>query len=292
MIDNCKRLGLLNFNADTHWDVEHMYVGLKWKKVINAHHRPQDDKYGSHIKEERSQHLVEDKYPGWGCGIIRDSFTEMNAITKQYRMPGNYAVLGGHPGPTVLIPKSDTVMNALSYLNPLNFTWPWSAKPEKIASPELVECHEKSCKHPVVLWDKPGATNETIHASVFARFTEVKKGMVMKVYQWDPESLRGFRVDTSRDPKTDFKREPCSEPEGSEIPYKFKWRGTCCLHQGKYFEMYEEPDDYYQGGLMEQLRNHDPKFWETSPLVEKQVYADWLEEGFNYQDWLKAQGRK
>ena len=84
---------------------------------------------------------------------------------------------------------------------------------------------------------------------------------------------------------------PSNEPEGSEIPYKFKWRGTCCLHKEKYFEMYEEPDDYYADGLMGQLRYHDPKFWEASPLAEKRVYAAWLDEGFDYQAF-KAQGRK
>ncbi|KAF8441143.1 hypothetical protein BGX38DRAFT_1331974 [Terfezia claveryi] len=175
MIDNCKRLGFLTFNADTHWDLEHINQGRKWKKTINGHHRPQDDKYGSHIQGARDAYLVENEYPGWGCGIIRDSFSEMNAITKQVRMPGNYAVLGGHPGPTVVIPKIDNVINALSYLNPLSYTWPWSAKGAKVASPEPVECREQSCKHPIVKWDQPGATNETIHASVFARFMEVQK---------------------------------------------------------------------------------------------------------------------
>lgn len=285
MIDNCKQFGLLDFKSDTHWDMEHAYESLKWKKTINGHHRPQDDKYGSHIQNDRDSNFVESEYPGWGCGIIRDSFSEMNAITKQVRLPGNYAKLGAHPGPTVVIPKSESVVNALLYLNPLSYTWPWSATVVKVqtAPPEPVECQEQTCTHPIVKWDQPGATNETIHASVFARFKKVQEGMEMKVYQWNPESLQGFRVNTSKDPKTDFRREPCSEPEGSEIPYKFKWKGTCCLHEGKYFEMYEEPDDYYKDGLMEQLRIHDPKFWATSPLAEKLVYAEWLDEGFDYQ---------
>jgi len=288
MIDNCKSLGLLDFNDDVHWDRQN---SLKWKKTINGHHRPQDDKYGSHIQKDRDYDLVESEYPGWGCGIIRDSFSDMGAISMQFRMPGNYAVLGGHPGPTSVIPKNGSVVNALSYLNPFSYTWPWSAKLVKVASPESDGCREDTCKHPIVLWDQPGATNETIHASVYARFMGVKKGMVMKVQQWNPESLRGFRVNASKDPTADFEREPCSEPEGSEIPYKFKWRGTCRLHEGKHFEMYEEPDDYYKDGLMEQLRNHDPKFWETSPLVGTQVYEEWLDEDFDYHEWLKAKAK-
>lgn len=285
MIDNCLRLNLLTFNADTNWGPEHVNMGRKWKKTINGHHRPQDDKYGSHIDEERQVDLVENEYPGWGCGVIRDSFVEMTgAVSKQFRLPGNYAVLGVHPGPTVVIPKLDPVRKALSYLNPLGYTYLWQGTPVKVAADEPVMCGDPNCKHPISMWDQPGGTNETIHASVFARFQAVKAGKVMKVEQWNPRSLQGFRVDVhSEDPKTDFKREACApRPMGLDVPYVFKWRGTCCKDQSKYFEMYEEPDDYYKDGLMEQLRVHDEEFWKKSPLEEQQVYAKWLDKNFKY----------
>ncbi|KAF8415790.1 hypothetical protein BGX38DRAFT_1245163 [Terfezia claveryi] len=173
--------------AGAHTDIgEHINQGRKWKKTINGHHRPQDDKYGSHIQGARDAYLVENEYPGWGCGPHA----------------GNYAVLGGHPGPTVVIPKIDNVINALSYLNPLSYTWPWSAKGAKVASPEPVECREQSCKHPIVKWDQPGATNETIHASVFARFMEVQKARAMQ------------------------------RAGGVRNPLQFKWRGPAAYIKG------------------------------------------------------------
>lgn len=279
MIDACLRLNLLKFNASIDWTAR--TLGRKWKKIINAHHRPQDNKYGSHIATDRAAGKVESSYPGWGCGIITDSYKEVGlfapAIGWQYRAPGNYTTLGEHPGAKGPVPKFQAVKDAFSWLIPGGkSSTPSAAEPER--------CEDPSCKHPLQTnrWQQPEGTNETIHASVYARFLAQKNGQAMKVAEWNPVSLSGFRVDATGKATVDIRRKPCS-PE--EAPYKFKWVGACMVHKDKVFEMYEEPDDDYPDGLMQQLRVRDNKFWETDPgpIPEVDEYRVWLAKGFNLQ---------
>ena len=273
MIDNCKKRDLLDFNVR----------GMKWEKLINGHHRPQDDKYGSHIRDERNKQRVEDTYPGWGCGVIRDSYAEFlhgigSAGRWQYRAPGNYATNKGkeqqHPGDWGV---GFDVKSAASWLNPLSHLQ-GKKEPETVPT-----CDSPMCRH--LMWDEPGSTNETIHATVYKRFeAQVKSGSPMKMMQWNPKSLELFRKNNTGKANVDFNREEFTHKDG----YKFKWTGFCILHKDKKFEMWEEPDDDYTGGLMEQLRKHDVDRWKIpNPKVPASKYDSWLSKGFELKEFNK-----
>ena len=125
-------------------------------------------------------------------------------------------------------------------------------------------CKDPECRHPDPDNEVPvsGATNETIHASVFARYqgsiqerTAVERTELVKLEKleelnnhraqfrreiaiplltWDPEALGVFRYE-----------KPTTEPERyHRVKSQFgawKWTGRC-LKTGKLFDMWEEPD--------------------------------------------------
>ena len=308
MIDNCRNF--LAFNNNIDWEEEDK--GRKWKKIINAHHRPQDHRIGSHIEEARVAGEIENVYPGWGLGIIRDSYGEflngIGGMEWQYRAPGNYAKRNEHPGQwglrAVPLPTMDTFKNA-----PSTFWSYWKSE-----EPQTI-CKNSGCHHPVQLWNQIGATNETIHATVYTRYKKQQEARDKKqqkeldpkqqkewtqeqhkawkkqqveeernrerLKKWNPKSLDQFREkDSDR-----FHRVECAQPEGGGR-YKNKWVGSCLLHKGKQFEVWEEPDDEVgkenDPRLMEQLRTHDDDFWNKSHVEGVNKDVPWLELKFEY----------
>ena len=123
------------------------------------------------------------------------------------------------------------------------------------------------CVHPGNKAPVKGATNETIHASVFARYQgsikertaeeraevirlekleelnehKAKRGqdkaVAVSILTWDPEALSGFRHDKPTTESGRYRREYVKEVGA------WKWTGRC-LKTRKLFDMWEEPDAY------------------------------------------------
>lgn len=239
-------------------------------------------------------------YPGWGAGTIYNSFNGSSSyVTWQYRAPGNY-IPGTHPGPSgvgplppinVALPIS---LPSLSSLNPFKYFKKQteydkiveSLQPPPVDPPTYLlpaedtsYCSDSACCHPSRLGKFPRdsdgnpilspnsqfATNETIHASVYARFKAIqptskdpkfretekarqtsksklypqKKGeekrVTVSLLDWNPGALDAFKeTDKAKSKEERYRREV--HPSGAVL-----WIGTC-FRTGKLFEMLEEPD--------------------------------------------------
>ena len=237
MIDQCTNHGnLLEFNSRT------------LEVLITRHRNPGDYRDPFHKGGECH-------YPGWGCGTIYDSFKGSNAyLMWQYRCPGNYSKkIGEHRGdlgvlqlPAVKLPK-------------------WVPYLGKKLPHSDEYCDDPECLHPSNKAPVKGATNETIHASVFARYhrgelgrtgvleLEEPEGQKIKhqsehgqdkvipvpLLTWDPEALGVFRHEKPTTESTRYRRERVEVGDPKALAWK--WTGRC-LKTGKLFDMWEEPD--------------------------------------------------
>jgi len=316
MIDNCQdKLGFdVSRVPASKWnspeELKHDAPGKKWKKIINGHHRPGDMKYGSGITESRGKGWVERKYPApdwdcgtkeniysghdWGCGIVRDSYDEFKGVRWQYRCPGNYSVCDkGHqkaaPGSWGVSRLSVTgTLTAASYLNPWSYNWKNSSNTN-----ESRLCTDPSCSHQLAPQSHAtGATNQTIHPSVFTRWQAAEKARqdakdgkgIRSEYEketgelirhqsdwlkdWNPKSLEHFRRDKERR----------------------VWIGKCAVHEDKEFEIPEEPEIICaDGGMLQQLLAHDPKTWDEptiAPLTKARDWTFWCEKDFDCAEYM------
>jgi len=236
MIDQCTKHGnLLQFDR------------RRLEFLVTRHQNPGENKDPFHTGGDRH-------YPGWGCGTIYDSFKGSNTfLTWQYRCPGNYCKIGEHRGDTGVLQLP--AVKWPKWVPYLGGTVPHSDE----------YCTDPECLHPGNKAPVKGATNETIHASVFARYkgsiqertaeeraeivklekledlnihrAELKKerAIAVSLLTWDPEALSVFRYEKPATQSERYRRVK------DQAVGAWKWTGRC-LKTGKLFDMWEEPD--------------------------------------------------
>lgn len=150
-------------------------------------------------------------------------------------------------------------------------------------APEDEYCTEEGCRHPNRSWNGPGGTNETIHASVWARFEALKqmklkeaakKGSAEKSefldIQWAPPALSAFLHNG------EYRHEEVGNDDiARNYGYTHKWVGRCIVSK-KLFAMYEEPDNLKPGDEIGELQIIDP----NTKTLEKLKYP---KDGMTYQ---------
>lgn len=180
-------------------------------------------------------------------------------------------------------------------------------------------CLDPDCSHPQTHWNQKGGTNETIHASVYARVRAVQQGKLLvipgldkqgkpKPYAgketWDPKSLAMFRQPEHTTAYPCYFREATTdEPTelkvwkqkkgGQDIsPNQFAWYGRCYKSK-KFFQMYEEPDEGFKyPTMMSELKNSFSITAAKKDMEKNMRHWEILDDGFCLKEWREKPENK